>query len=765
MSYAFSTNYPLFFGRAVVGSVRIGPSFHVFTTMNNVERLLLTLAHPLRCLTSKRPRQSFSRTDLMEPIRIGAASTGEADFRDCSLLPLLRAETLDRFEPPASWSAGLADEARAYVEDELRLAWEGPARMTDRPNEDWGRAYDFTVKEGSRDPFLAWMSVVGQHKWHWDDQARAQLAALEAGLAALPPESEPFRRLLATHARQLLDPSEDHARALCAAAVRWAESHAAHPDRSEAVLRILAQFVDTANPALVPALLRSSSDPWIAFTLGGDAALARACAASSEKAFSDALSLAASSCRRARERHPGFPQGAAGMVAVCGLRNDRKGLRRWFARGVEARFDFVPLHDLYVCFLRPSRGGSIDELRAYADACLAPDRPDSMLPWCAAMARIVDLEASGLSPREFFSGNGESDRLERAIVSFLGRANGTEDALSEAAEFLACLRWSRGDVEGAEKAVLHSRNKRYRRILQEGFPGAFDILETLFGLTGPNAAIVRPLWRRFRDGDANGFLRSRTRIEPSLPSLSRSETSLLASTSLQAFLATGFLREESYRIPFFDHGYFVGWFCYGTGWQPSDNGHGGFVFTTGATDPSCLELAQALPLPIELDISMFLAPRASDSAPFFTVRILPMDRRFLRHRGSTPPISFRRNTSETLSITVGDTGDPFADDGWRGGIIASAQSVSSPPSASNAPPSSPQDRISTRIVLDRDHVSVFLGGASDPALSAPCTGFAPERFPEGAKLVFFGHNARFHGFSFRKTSPALTVSREGGTAP
>ena len=62
---------------------------------------------------------------------------------------------------------------------------------------------------------------------------------------------------------------------------------------------------------------------------------------------------------------------------------------RWAAsaRGAEARFDYVRLHDLFVCFLRPVHGGSAGELRAHAEACLAPGRTDSMLPWWAAGAR------------------------------------------------------------------------------------------------------------------------------------------------------------------------------------------------------------------------------------------------------------------------------------------------------------------------------------------------------------------------------------------
>ena len=730
--------------------------------MKNAERLLLTIAHPLRSLLARRSCGRIPRTDEAEPLRLAAAGGREADFRDRSLLPLLRAETLDRFEPPASWPAALGDEARAYVEEEIALAWEGPARMADRPNEAWGRAYDFTIREGSRDPFLAWMSVVGQHRWHWDGRARAQLSELESDLAALPPESEPFRRLLAAHARQLLDPSPDHARALCAAAVRWAESHAARPDRSEAVLRVLAQFVDTDDSALVPAFLRSSADPWIGFALGGDAALARAGAASSPEARAAALDLAGSAFLRAWELHPGFPQGAAGMLAVCGLRGEREDLRLWFARGAEARFDYVRLHDLFVCFLRPVHGGSAGELRAHAEACLAPGRTDSMLPWCAAMARIVELETSGADPAAFFAEEGPDSRLERALASFLDRGAGTDDALSESAEFLACLRWTRGDAAGAEEAASRSRNARYRRILQEGFPGAFEILETLFGLTGPDAAFVRPLWEQFRDGGAEGFLRAGAATEAQRPALSRAGASLLARTSLRAFLATGFPCGESRRVPIFDRGFFLGWFDYGAGWQPSDDGRGGFVFPTGSREPGCLEFAQALPLPLELEAFAERDPRASGE-PFLAVRVLPADGLQHNLRGRTPPVSVRWKDGGAAAVRLGSSEEPYADAGWTGGVVASSTAAVPPCAGEARSTDGPPDGLPVRIVLSADRVSVFPGGSAAPALSVPCGAFSPDAFPRGAKIVFFGRAVRFRCFSFRRSAPPLPG--EGGTAP
>ena len=139
--------------------------------------------------------------DWASVVRTNRTLVREADFRDRELLPLLREEALEPLVSGPDRDAPWLEEARGYVERELERAWLGPARLTDRPNPDWGRAYDFTVKMGSKDPFLSWMSVVGQHKWHWDDGARKQLAELEKTAA----EGTPFQRLLAAHARNAFE--------------------------------------------------------------------------------------------------------------------------------------------------------------------------------------------------------------------------------------------------------------------------------------------------------------------------------------------------------------------------------------------------------------------------------------------------------------------------------------------------------------------------------------------------------------------------------
>ena len=762
-SYAFSTNYPLFFGRAVVGFVHIGTSFHFFATMINAHHLLL-LAFACFSLAASTARSDSSAArplpDWAENVRTNASAASEADFRDRSLLPLLRAETLDRFDPPASWSAELADEARAYVEDELRLAWEGPARMTDRPGPEWGRAYDFTVKEGSRDPFLAWMSVVGQHKWHWDDKARSQLSELEAGLAALPPESEPFRRLLAAHARQLLDPSEDHARALCAAAVRWAESHAARPDRSEAVLRILAQFVDTGNPALVPALLRSSADPWIAFALGGDAAFARARGASTSEARDAALDLAASSYRRAWELHPEFPQGAAGMALVCGIRGDREGLRRWFARVAEARFDLVRLH--LDCGLLI---GDPDALRAHENVCLAlaGERPGTMLPLCGMSAVIRELNAGGAVADELLSDSDRLARVEAGLESVARSGTATRCFRWAAAELVAVLRERRGDIDGSIRAAGLASNPLSDGLLPRRLGGSLATGMRLMGSTGPNAAVIRTvrnLMLRGKEEEALariGILRKESRT------LTRSERGLLEELSVQAFLSSRFDAGESCFIGLFANGAFVDWFAYtgtdGKGWKIENVSDDGSASASGAEAVRTIEFRHSIPAEVEIETDFEVLPGEGNHA-LLALRLLPFDGYFGRIRGSQPPLSIRFVEGNRLLVRFGPSGEGEIDKGLRGDPPVE-RFVSYPrPEDTGAP-----RRIRLRAVFDDGRIELHLGNDPEPVLSESCSAFGPDAMPNGGKLVFFGRGVRFGGFSFRKPSTRSRLSQEGGSAP
>ena len=697
--------------------------------------------------------------DWSSAVRTNRALVREADFRDRALLPLLREEALEPLVSGPDRGAPWLEEARGYVERELARAWLGPARLTDRPNPDWGRAYDFTIREGSRDPFLTWMSVVGQKKWHWDDKAREQLAAMEEALAARPADEAPFARLLAAHARQWVDPSSEHARALCAAAVRWAESHAARPDRSEAVLRVLEQFVDARSDRLVAALFDSSADPWIGLVLAGRVSLARRDASPSAAERRTHLENAGLAFRRAWELHPEFPQGAFGMMETearwAGRRESRDA---WFRAAVAARFDSPELHRRYGRWLaRDDEGGPapLRALRAHAEACLGAGRDDSMLPWCGLLGLLRELAESGRRPAEFFA----DDALVRTVASAAAALASAGTAATPAARggsaaFLACIHASRGDLAAALAAGAGSAGVGTE--IQKCFPGGYHLMNLLAASAESHALRVLPLARRLLGGDAAGCYDGAEALlrAPGAASLDQTTARALEHLSMRGFLAARFDLGEERFVGVLRARNFCSWFNYGSiapgaGWRLSmDPDPEGTLTALVPGEPRPLEFNEPVPLPLEVSATVALLPDAG-LRNLFAVRLDKADGLFGHVPDGRPALSFHLGADGRLAVRHWA---PREEGGvWFGPADASA-SVDLPPLPEGADPTAPRE-VALRAVFRPDRVEAFVGDAPEPALSFATDRYAPAAFPDGAKLLFFGKGASFHGFTFRKPTP------------
>jgi len=75
--------------------------------------------------------------------------------------------------------------------------------------------------------------------------------------------------------------------------------------------------------------------------------------------------------------------------------------------------------------------------------------------------------------------------------------------------------------------------------------------------------------------------------------------------------------------------------------------------------------------------------------------------------------------------------------------------VDLPPLPEGADPAAPRE-VALRAVFRPDRVEAFVGDAPAPTLVFATDRYAPAAFPDGAKLLFFGKGASFHGFTFRK---------------
>lgn len=100
------------------------------------------------------------------------------------------------------------------------------------------------------------------------------------------------------------------------------------------------------------------------------------------KGFKEHLGKAAGLLRRAWELRPNRPEAASKMITVTmgGLGAPDETERVWFDRAVAAQFDFLPAYRSYAWALRPRWGGSLEEMMAFGEACLATERYDTQVP-------------------------------------------------------------------------------------------------------------------------------------------------------------------------------------------------------------------------------------------------------------------------------------------------------------------------------------------------------------------------------------------------
>lgn len=167
----------------------------------------------------------------MKPFRflfaaLAALSAGTVPAESPDLAAAIVTEFSARFDEGPDAASRRAPLLRPFLLEAAEDLAAG--RLLDRPNRDWGSAYDATVRDGADDPALRWMSVAAQHKWGWDAQALEQLEDLELRVAG--PDATPLQKLLAAQARQWIDPSPEHRAALLARLADW---KAALPDGTD----------------------------------------------------------------------------------------------------------------------------------------------------------------------------------------------------------------------------------------------------------------------------------------------------------------------------------------------------------------------------------------------------------------------------------------------------------------------------------------------------------------------------------------------------
>ena len=649
-----------------------------------------------------------------ESVRTNKTLFTSARFRDEMLLPLLRREALepllagpDRNKP---WFA----EARAYAEDALYQCWF--YSMTDRPGPAWGRAYDFTVREGSSDPFLSWMSVVGQHKWHWDAQARPQLDELERRAAG--PDGTPFQRFLAAHARQAVDPSDAHLAALHAAAAAWAASRP--PSESRAVRQILDQFLDANARSFRAALAAAGADPWLALVFEGTAELNRCTAAGADKA--------AEALEKAHALHPDFPEAALLLVTVALRHGSVPDADLWFRRALAAQIDHRSAWAAYCRFNHPCTLGTPDRLVRLAEAALATKRDDIGLPLEYARAMAAVRHDTDAPDEAFWRDPDVASKMEAALDPQIANPDLHAYARALATDLLSGVRFLNGDLDGALEAFQRAPVGVWSTDTRLAFSDFSRIATILGGLTGPKADQIAPLYRKYAAGDWAACAAE----ADALPPVSPLEAGLLAMIAADAWTHVGYPAGEPRYFGVLRKRQFADWRNYDSGLaleEGTDDGSG----HTRDGNPQWLRLDHAVPA--ELSASGRFEPWGAPDAPHVLgVQLGPrLDRRDI---SATRLVAFVREKERVGAAIVADPASwdaatPVEPAVWR-----------------RLPEGWP---VRWRVVSAAGRLLVFLGDEERPVLDAPLAAAGAAAPPAGPFCLWFGHrNARFFGVTLRK---------------
>ena len=652
-----------------------------------------------------------------ESVRTNKTLFTSARFRDEMLLPLLRREALEPLLAGPDTNKPWFAEARAYAEDALHRCWF--LSMTDRPGPHWGRAYDFTVREGSSDPFLMWMSVYGQHIWHWDDKARPQLDELER--RASDPDGTPFQRFLAAHARQAVDPSDAHLAALRAAAAAWAASRP--PSESRAVQQILAQFLDAKAPAFRAALAAAGADPWIALVFEGSAELDRRTAAGTDKA--------AEALEKAHALHPDFPEAALLLITVALRHGSAPEADLWFRRALAAQIDHRTAWAAYCRFNHPCTLGTPDRLVRLAEAALATKRDDIGLPLEYARAMAAVRHDTDAPDEAFWRDPDVAAKMEAALDPQIANPDLHAYARALAADLLAGVRLLNGDLDGALEAFGRAPVPVWSDDANLAFSDFGRISTILAGLTGPNKERVLPLYRKYAAGDWAACAAEADAVWDNCEDITPFEANLLATAAAEAWVHTGYEAGEPRYFGVLRKRQFSDWRNYSSGLaleEGTDDGSG----HTRDGNPQWLRLDHAVPA--ELSASGRFEPWGAPDVPH--VLGVQLGSRLHCRDAATRLVAFVREKERVGAAIVADTASwdaatPVEPAVWR-----------------RLPEGWP---VRWRVVSAAGRLLVFLGDEERPVLDAPLAAAGAAAPPAGPFCLWFGHrNARFFGVTLRK---------------
>jgi len=211
---------------------------------------------------------------------------------------------------------------------------------------------------------------------------------------------------------------------------------------------------------------QAGADPWFVDMVGGMHFIHEGWKARGEgfadtvteagfKVLQDSLKQARACFTRAWRLHPEYPEAATAMIEVAKASNDggKEEMRKWFDRAVAAQFDWMDAYASYEWGLRPRWLGSVEEMLAFGEECLATARYDTDVPWqyLAVLYAVTNAEHE---PR-YWRHLGVYDRATQVC-------EGYATALAQDPDRVATWR--------SRNAAIAWRSRRYREAKEIMYP-------------------------------------------------------------------------------------------------------------------------------------------------------------------------------------------------------------------------------------------------------------------------------------------------------
>lgn len=331
------------------------------------------------------------------PLPSGPTAYTKKDFRQ-DLLKSCRALTVDAYQQfglknPA-WDEGVLKLLEAYCQSRAG-EWNGEALRT---------LGEPLVKAGCNDPLVLY--IVAQVVWEQNRPAEAEPLAVRAieGFKTVPYAKAiawdaPVTLLKAAHRLG----KTPEGRAAGDLSLQWLAQAAAEPAQKTGNHRLLWQWLDLRlnqsqyglrQEAYAALQSQPDADPWFVDMVGGIYYVKEGWKARGEgfadtvteagfKILQDNLKQARACFTRAWRLHPEYPEAATAMIEVAKASDDggKEEMRKWFDRAVAAQLDWVDAYGSYEWGLRPRWLGSVEEMLAFGEECLATGRYDTDVPW------------------------------------------------------------------------------------------------------------------------------------------------------------------------------------------------------------------------------------------------------------------------------------------------------------------------------------------------------------------------------------------------